>query len=181
MLKYDVFLWCLQFDMCIVTLAAWFVVHKVIRICSQYICVQWDTKNLFSLAFTHIETIFPERTAISQQIIFVLNVNNYYSPTGTFVALFITSEGPFWMGDQTIAKPKPSFLAFLRAPQLNSTTKGIHMLLLSSVRCEDSVRDCHVCFWIRVFTYLYWSNSRQILANSLSVLWRRRPVEIYGF
>ena len=104
-LKCDVFLWCLQFDMCVVTLATWFVVHKVIGICSQHMCVQWDAKNLFSHVFTLIETNLPEGTAISQQIFFVLNIIYYYSPIRTFVALFISSESPLWMGDQTIAKP----------------------------------------------------------------------------
>jgi len=111
--------------MCVVTLAALFVVHKVIRVCSQYICVQWDTKNLFSHVFTHIETNLPGGPSISRQIFFVLNVIYYYSPIRTFVALFVTSESPLWMGDQTNAKPKPSFLAFLRAPQLNSSTKDV--------------------------------------------------------
>jgi len=104
-LKCDVFLWRLQFDMCVMTLAAWYVVHKVIRLCFQYICVQWDTKNLFPHVFTHTETNLPEGTAISQQIFFVLNVIYYYSPIRTFVALVITSESPLWMRDQTIAKP----------------------------------------------------------------------------
>jgi len=170
----------LQFDMCIVTLAAWFVVHKVMRICSQYICVQWDTKNLFSHVFTHNETNLPEGTAISQ-LFFVLNVIYYYSPIRTFVALVITSESPFLMRDQTIASLNHYFWRFFVPHSSIPLLKSFHMLLLPFVLYEDSVRDFHVCFWARVFTYLYWSNSGWILADLLSMLRRWRAAEIYSF